>query len=242
MREVVTIEVRDILPDQRSILKSQGIPSHAGPGQRVQALLAEAQALLRELAMPVGLWAGISREEFAEVYRGEGRNAPENPLLEIYPRAERLALFAVTLGEEVSARIANLFRTRDFALASLLDSAASESAERAADALEAHYARTLETRGLNAPATALLRYSPGYCGWDVSGQGALFAALKPGQIGIALRESFLMDPLKSISGVLIAGPAEIHAFADSYPFCDACRERGCRQRIRRITSGQRNEL
>ena len=28
-----------------------------------------------------------------------------------------------------------------------------------------------------------------------------------------------MEPLKSVSGVLVAGPAGIHRFAPTYPFC-----------------------
>ena len=56
----------------------------------------------------------------------------------------------------------------------------------------------------------------------------------PDEIGITLRDSFLMEPLKSISGVVVAGPAEIHVFDDDYPFCEDCDTRGCRRRIRAI--------
>ena len=82
--------------------------------------------------------------------------------------------------------------------------------------------------------TALLRYSPGYCGWHVSGQKRLFEFLQPQQIGITLRESFLMQPLKSISGVMIAGPIDIHRFKNDYPFCERCETEGCRERIRAL--------
>ena len=87
--------------------------------------------------------------------------------------------------------------------------------------------------------TGVLRYSPGYCGWHISGQRRLFDYLDPGQIGITLRESFLMDPLKSVSGVLIAGPREIHRFTDDYDFCDQCDTRGCRQRLRALYAGDK---
>ena len=56
----------------------------------------------------------------------------------------------------------------------------------------------------------VLRYSPGYCGWHVSGQINLFNTLTPEKIGITLGESCLMNPLKSVSGVLVAGPPNIH--------------------------------
>ena len=68
-----------------------------------------------------------------------------------------------------------------------------------------------------ATGIGVLRYSPGYCGWHISGQRRLFAHLRPERIGITLHDSYLMEPLKSVSGVLIAGAKEIHAFADTYP-------------------------
>jgi hypothetical protein len=129
--------------------------------------------------------------------------------------------------------IGELFATREFALGSVLDAAASEATERAGDAVERRFR---ECAG-GAPAdAAALRYSPGYCGWDMTGQRALFAALRPEEIGITLRESCLMEPLKSMSGVIVAGPAAIHEFEDTYDFCADCRTRGCRDRIRRAVA------
>jgi hypothetical protein len=43
-----------------------------------------------------------------------------------------------------------------------------------------------------------------------------------------------MDPLKSISGVIVAGRAEIHEFDNDYDFCAECGTRTCRERIDQI--------
>jgi hypothetical protein len=40
-----------------------------------------------------------------------------------------------------------------------------------------------------------------------------------------------MQPLKSVSGVLVVGPPEVHAFQPEFACCDACRTRLCRHRI-----------
>ena len=40
-------------------------------------------------------------------------------------------------------------------------------------------------------------YSPGYCGWNVSEQHALFSLLPEGFCGVRLCESGLMLPIKS---------------------------------------------
>ena len=50
------------------------------------------------------------------------------------------------------------------------------------------------------------RYSPGYCGWDVYEQHKLFSFFKPGFLGVTLKESGLMKPIKSTSGVIGIGP------------------------------------
>lgn len=223
MRREVHIDPADVAPEVAGILRLLGMP---GAGGRNRSLIDRSIEIVRLRARPRGIFAEIDRARFAEIYRGEGRNAPETPIGAVAERAERLALFAVTLGESLAGEIAALFGANDPALACVLDAAASDATERAAAAVEEAFASTLGDR----PGVAALRYSPGYCGWHVTGQRALFAELRPEQIGIRLRESCLMEPLKSISGVIIAGPAEIHEIEDSYPFCAECRTMSCRER------------
>jgi len=134
------------------------------------------------------------------------------------------------IGDEIQRR----FSANDFAVASMLDSVASAAADKLAELVERHFRETLDKRGRLASEGAVLRYSPGYCGWHISGQGRLFDVLEPEQIGVSLSETFLMLPLKSVSGVLIAGPATIHDFPNTYPFCSYCETQGCRSRIRSL--------
>jgi hypothetical protein len=231
MRQKVTLTVQEALPARAEVLDLQGIPTAAALDKRIATILKEAFGLYEALAVPVGLYEEVTVAEFAALYRGQGDNEPETPLAAIFPRANRLALFAVTLGEPVCARITELFATRDFALASLLDSVASAAADQAAAILEQRYAAQLAQHGEQDATARALRYSPGYCGWHVSGQKALFARLRPETIGISLRESCLMQPLKSVSGVIVCGPAAIHDFVDDFPFCADCTTRGCRERL-----------
>ncbi len=230
MREILQFEAAQIGPDRDAVLKGQGIPAGAEPGERTRLLLDRAMGLLASCCRPQGIVAEIPPAEFDEVYRGEGANEPHTPLDKIAGRAERLALFAITLGEEVSEKISRLFDANDFALGCMLDSAASEGAEAAAGLAERRFLDRLRKEGSASDSTAVLAYSPGYCGWHVSGQKKLFAYLRPERIGIRLGESYLMQPLKSISGVLVAGDREIHNFEDSYPFCEQCRTQRCRHR------------
>jgi hypothetical protein len=228
MREIVRIDAAEVVPAPERIHRQLGLPPNTPPDARTRDAIGEALERLGAAARPVGLAAEIGGADFAAVYRGEGRNAPETPLAAIFPRATALTLFAVTIGTGVGVEIEADFAGREFLRATALDAAASEAVELAADALE----RRLVSRG--SAGRGRLRYSPGYCGWHLSGQRALFAALRPEEIGIRLRESMLMEPLKSMSGVIVEGSPEIHVFADGYPFCGECRTRGCRERIARL--------
>jgi hypothetical protein len=215
------------LPDRAEVLRLQGLPRDGSASPRIAALYEQALAAYLAVAEPRAVVVGLSHEEFAEVFRGEGRNAEKTPLADVYPRAVRLALFVATLGERVSAEIRDLFARNEPALAAMLDSVASAAADRLADLL-GPLAWAGEPRG---DAWRALPYSPGYCGWDVTGQRRLFAHLQPGEIGVTLGDSCLMQPLKSVSGVLVAGPPEIYEIDRSYPFCGECRDATCRGRI-----------
>jgi hypothetical protein len=63
------------------------------------------------------------------------------------------------------------------------------------------------------------RYSPGYCGWPTIEQHRLFAML-PTTLGIRLTESALMQPVKSVSGIIGIG-AEVRFNPYTCRICDA---------------------
>jgi hypothetical protein len=231
MRAILRMAADQVVPSRARVLELAGFPAEATPRSAVEELLEKALALVRQCAEPRGVYASIDRGEFAAVYRGDGLNDPQTPLEDIYPEASALALFAVTLGEPLSTRIHGLFDSQDFALGYMLDAAASEAVEIAGELLEQDYFQALLREGHDGMQRALMRYSPGYCGWHMSGQKALFAALRPGDLGIQLGDSFLMQPLKSMSGVMVVGRREIHQFENNFAFCADCRDWSCRERI-----------
>lgn len=225
----------EVLPSRDAVLENQGIAPGTVVTKEIDALCRTAIDVLEATAVPVGVMEEISEDDFRGIYDGEGRNEPRTPVADVYMQADHLALFAVTLGKQPEAEIAKRFQSNDFALASMLDAAASAAADRLAGLAEHRYERNLRERGCVTETTGVLRYSPGYCGWDISGQKRLFAFLHPDRIGLILRDSFLMEPLKSVSGLIIAGPRNIHDRPDTYPFCDRCETHGCRKRFRALT-------
>ncbi len=231
MRKIIDISIDRIRPDITGVLATQGVPVGTSPPDRVKSLYESAEVLFLELAEPRGIMAEVSIDEFRGVYGGNGLNESDTPLEGIFPRARGLALFAFTLGEAVSREIERQFKGSGIALGYMLDAIASYSADRASGVGEGVFSDYLLSSGVGGEFMRVLLYSPGYCGWHVSGQGKLFEYLKPGDIGICLNESFLMVPLKSISGVLVGGEVGIHKFKNNYPFCTQCRTKTCRTRM-----------
>jgi hypothetical protein len=240
MSDVVALEAIRTPPDRLAVLEAQGIPRTAKVSEQVAGLADRSIERFVELVEPRGTVVEIDASEFASIYCGEGLNAHRTPLEEIYPRAEHLALFAVTLGEAISREIHDLFRRNEPAEAYALDAIASERADAAAGLLSRLYLGHL-ARGFQVdPSSRVLPYSPGYCGWHVTGQRRLFDRLDPGRIGVTLNSSCLMQPLKSVSGVLVIGPPSIHEFENDFDFCELCSTYQCRARIASVTDGGRD--
>jgi hypothetical protein len=226
---MIAFPLERLQPRAEAVYESLGLQGGSRPSLRSVALLEQALALLKACSEPLGASVPVSADEFADIFAGNGQNAPDTPLQKIFPRADRLHLFAFTLGAPISAEIKRLFACGDFALGAVLDAAASLATDGAGRVAEEWAESQAMGSGTGAGPQALL-YSPGYCGWHISGQEKLFARLRPQRIGISLSASFLMDPLKSISGVLVAGPAAIHRFSEVYPFCGQCKSPTCRER------------
>jgi hypothetical protein len=231
MKKTIPLDSIRRAPPREVALQRQGIPEGHKVSPQVESLLEKAVSLYEALAQPKGLIGEISLPEFQKVFQGEDQNTLPAPLPGIVQKAEGLALFAATIGEPVSSMIQELFQENDPATACMLDGIASERAEAAADLLAAAFRDLLLERGTADPSMRALAYSPGYCGWHITGQGKLFSFLKPEQIDITLSPTSLMSPIKSVSGVLVAGPPEIHDFRNDFEFCLDCADWDCRTRI-----------
>ncbi|MCP4897446.1 MAG: hypothetical protein GY906_10785 [bacterium] len=227
------------IPDRLTVLSAQGIPKGAEIPAAVATLVDNAFEIYTGLVEPKGVRSPVSVKEFDAIYRGEGHNAPRTPLEGMLPDARRLALFAVTIGEPVCAEIRRLFNDGDPALGYALDTIASAGAESLAAETARDFQEGLLQLDSTAPDMRVLPHSPGYCGWHVSSQGKLFEVLRPDRIGISLNASFLMQPLKSVSGVLLAAEPEVHEFDIDFTFCTDCADQGCRERIQSVSSNTR---
>jgi hypothetical protein len=235
MTRLIDFTLTESTPHLAGLLAREVQGMGAVPDRLVQ-LFTSALAIFERDAAPKGVLREVTAAEFALIYPGEGLNEPEAPLDLIIPRAQRLALFAATVGDTVSEEVGALFRRGEPALGYALDVIASEATVLLADTLATQFLQTLRARRAVPAEARALPYSPGYCGWHISGQRRLFEALHAGTIDIRLSGSFLMRPLKSVSGVIVVGPPAAHRFQPTFPFCDDCTTRECRPRMVRAAA------
>ena len=116
-------------------------------------------------------------------------------------KSDSVAIFLCTAGEEIGIRSRKAMQERDLLKGYIYDVIGSEIVEAAADLMQAE----LEKSMLGSGKKITNRYSPGYCGWDVAEQHKLFQLIPDNFCRIRLTESALMDPVKSVSGIIGIG-------------------------------------
>jgi hypothetical protein len=127
-----------------------------------------------------------------------------------------LAFFIFTAGKEIQVRSRKCFAGNDPMKGYVYDVMGSEIAESAVDKMQ----NDLEQRMLKEGIKITNRYSPGYCGWPINDQFKLFSFFPENYGGITLSKTALMDPIKSVSGVIGIGP-KVRQHPYSCQLCDA---------------------
>ncbi len=218
-------------------------PGHA-LAKRVQSLLDSLLAEAASLLEPRGAGERFALSNAAAV---------QLPLPGVESSLSGFALGLVTIGPRLEQRTTAALEAGEATEALLLDAIGSAAAEAAADTLGGLLAQRAggktgdvgEAGGVDRPGNAdqagdvddgrgpPCRISPGYGGWPLTAQKAIFARLPHGVIGVRLLPSMLMVPQKSVSFALWFGPAgSIVTGRGGCSLCDLepCPRRECRQR------------
>jgi len=141
-------------------------------------------------------------------------------------KSDSVAIFLCTAGEEIGIRSRKAMQERDLLRGYIYDVVGSEIVEAAADLMQ----NELEKAVISSGKKITNRYSPGYCGWDVAEQHKLFQLIPDNFCGIRLTESALMDPVKSVSGIIGIGE---NVKMNPYT-CSLCDLKDCIYRKNRI--------
>lgn len=116
-------------------------------------------------------------------------------------KSDSIAVFLCTAGEGIGIRSKKAMKEGDLLTGYIYDVIGSEIVESAVDSMQNELEKTVISSGKKITN----RYSPGYCGWDVAEQHKLFELVPSNFCGIRLTESALMDPIKSVSGIIGIG-------------------------------------
>jgi len=117
-------------------------------------------------------------------------------------RSEAIAVFLCTAGQGIGNYAEKLMHQGDVVEGYIMDITGSEIVEAAMDKIQDEMEQHLRQYGLNITD----RYSPGYCGWNVDEQQKLFSLFPDKFCGVTLTPHSLMQPVKSVSGIIGIGP------------------------------------
>jgi hypothetical protein len=140
---------------------------------------------------------------------------------QLLERCEKVAVFALTIGNHLEEMVCLLAKERLLLQASVLDAIGSVATEKVADSVQDRISEVASANGL----CTSRRFSPGYCDWNVGQQRMLFKAMNGNSAGVRLTEGCLMLPQKSISGII--GIGSDNGSVESYNPCNTCKKQDC---------------
>ncbi|MEG6584428.1 methionine synthase [Dendrosporobacter sp. 1207_IL3150] len=137
--------------------------------------------------------------------------------------ASKLAVLAVTIGEELEKAITEHFSKGNYSYALLLDAAGTTAVEMAADQISKAIGQQANSIGY----TTLTRFSPGYGDWDITAQPDVLALAKGIEAGINVTTSCMLIPRKSVTAVIgfVAGNKDINLITKEK--CSYCNQLNC---------------
>ncbi len=143
-------------------------------------------------------------------------------------RSDSVAIFVCTAGEAIGLTSRSYIHEKDFLKGYILDLIGSTAADYTADLMQDKLKGLAGSRGQKITN----RYSPGYCGWNVTEQHKLFSLIENNYCGIRLNESALMQPIKSVSGIIGIGK---NVKFNKYT-CNLCDQQNCIYRNTKYSS------
>ena len=146
----------------------------------------------------------IKRVRPPQVILEDGLTITSEVLSKVLPRCQQVAIFVVNIGRGLEKRVDQLMKEGNMLRATILDAAGSGAVEEAVDYLQNQLHELANSNG----AEITMRYSPGYCDWDITQQRVLFEAMNSASLGVSLTDECLMVPRKSVSGLIGLGRSE----------------------------------
>lgn len=203
--------------DPAEVKRYAGLQKAEFPASRIRIACSEAKILSR----PKAIWQLYAYDPNSSVVQSE-------PPLTLVGSAIRTHLahcckvivLAATIGEAIETEITAQFQSDQYSAGLLLDAAATTAVESAIDQLEDALRLRFAKEGLRL----VHRFSPGYGDWDIRIQPHLIELAHAQEIGIALTESCMLTPRKSVTAIIGMTAKELPGSA---PHCQHCKKTNC---------------
>lgn len=217
-----TYSFENLLPTLQTVEETMGYK----PGETPEPVINIATQVLEELSGTHEARSEYKIFDDISFNQAEHTLRIENKIFNIHKiifgqmkKAVSAALFICTAGEVTGARSRSLMQSGDLLKGYICDLIGSIMVESAADMMQKELKERMAAEGSNITN----RFSPGYCGWNVSEQHILFSFFPDNFCRITLTSSALMSPVKSVSGIIGIGSAVRYA-----PYqCRLCDDKNC---------------
>jgi hypothetical protein len=228
---VFTMEPAEAAPDIGQVVRYLGYPPDSVPHnrvlERVQRTLGSFRFESKGTCAVYQVLAGDSRR--LALPGAEFRGA----VGEYLGPARQVAVFVATAGPDVMKWAAEANSDGDVLGALVFSAIGSHVAEIGVERIASDLRSRLGLGdGLSMP------YSPGYCGISLEQQATLFRLVDASRIGVELLPSMIMNPLKSVSGLIGIGAAD--QVDDGGCPCDRCTHPHCDMRRGRTVRPRKN--
>lgn len=139
---------------------------------------------------------------------------------------DEVICFITTVGGQIDSEISNMMREGHLSEAYVIDALGSVAVESVAE----QFQRYVENECRENSRALTPRFSPGYCDWPLTEQKKLFGLFDSNMTGIELKDSCLMIPRKSISGVFGIYPFYGNSPPPPFNPCRDCSKLDCPSR------------
>ncbi len=214
--------------DRQKLLSRIGYGDDYEPSARIASLVDDYIENYHDLLSPAYSYTirNIESVDGNRVTIGDSIVLESKVISRLLERCERVAVFALTIGNYLEDLVAYLAENGLILQATVLDAVGSGTVEKLAIQVEGKIRINAGIEGL----ITSRRFSPGYCDWEVSQQELVFRILDGDMAGIRLTESMLMIPRKSVSGII--GIGQPGNDIENYNPCSTCLKKDCPGRRR----------
>ena len=212
--------------DKDEVCRLLGYGKNDEPRLSVSSLIDEKIDKAYDLVEPQASYRMVDVDDIRhkQVFLEDGVMITSKVLSKLLSGCQKAAIFVVSIGQDLEDRVAELMTDGKMLRATVLDAIGSEAAEKTAAYVHDMVRDIANSEGIEAT----LRFSPGYCDWDVSQQRIIFDAMGSNPVDVSLTDECLMTPRKSVSGIIGLGSFE-NSFADFSP-CQLCTKTDCPSR------------